>query len=87
LLLKEIYLQKVNFIIQILYLPTRLIQGEVDKIVPMSQGDAYAAKAKAAGEDVKVVTIKGGGHFDMVSPYSAAWKAIKTELKLMMNDK
>ena len=61
-------------------IPTRLIQGEVDNIVPMSQGDTYAIKAKAAGEDVKVVTIKGGGHFDMVSPYSTAWKAIKTEL-------
>lgn len=61
-------------------IPIRLIQGEVDNIVPMSQGDAYAAKAKAAGVDVKVVTIKGGGHFDMASPYSAAWKAIKTEL-------
>lgn len=61
-------------------IPIRLIQGEVDNIVPMSQGDAYATKAKAAGVDVKVVTIKGGGHFDMTSPYSAAWKAIKTEL-------
>lgn len=61
-------------------IPIRLIQGEVDNIVPMSQGNTYAAKAKAAGDNVKVVTIKGGGHFDMVSPYSAAWKAIKTEL-------
>ena len=68
-------------------IPTRLIQGEVDNIVPMSQGEAYAAKAKKAGDDVKVITIEGGGHFDMVSPYSAAWEVIKSELKLMMNDK
>jgi len=66
-------------------IPTRLIQGEVDNIVPASQGEAYATKAKAAGDDAKVVTIEGGGHFDMVSPYSAAWKVIKSELELMMN--
>jgi len=68
-------------------IPTRLIQGEVDNIVPSSQGESYATKAKAAGDDVEVVTIEGGGHFDMVSPYSAAWKVIKSELESMMNDK
>ncbi len=68
-------------------IPTRLIQGEVDNIVPMSQGEAYATKAKKEGDDVKIITIEGGGHFDMVSPYSAAWEVIKSELKLMMNDK
>lgn len=68
-------------------IPTRLIQGEVDNIVPASQGEAYAAKAKAAGDNAEVINIEGSGHFDMVSPYSAAWKVIKSELKLMMNEK
>lgn len=66
-------------------IPTRLIQGEVDNIVPISQGETYVAKAKAAGDDVKAITIKGGGHFDMVSPYSAAWKVIKSELATLMD--
>ncbi len=68
-------------------IPTRLIQGAVDNIVPADQGETYAAKAKAAGDDAQVINIEGGGHFDMVSPHSAAWKVIKSELKLMMNEK
>lgn len=61
-------------------IPIRLIHGDKDNIVPISQSEAFAKKAKAKGDDVKVLTIEGGGHFDMASPYSAAWKVIKSEL-------
>lgn len=66
-------------------IPMTLIQGELDNIVPVAQGDTFAAKAKKAGDVVKVVTVDGAGHFDMVSPYSAAWKVIKQELDLLMH--
>ena len=59
-------------------IPIRLVHGDKDDIVPIRQSEAFAAKAK--GMDVEVLTIEGGGHFDMVSPYSEAWKVIKAEL-------
>ncbi len=65
-------------------IPMTLIQGELDNIVPTTQGDTFAAKAKTKGTTVKVVTVEGAGHFDMVSPYSAAWSVIKEELDLIM---
>ncbi len=61
-------------------IPVRLVHGDKDNIVPISQSEAFAERAKAKGTDVKVLTIEGGGHFDMVSPYSEAWKVIKREL-------
>jgi len=66
-------------------IPMTLIQGELDNIVPTAQGETFATKAKSKGTEVKVVNVKGAGHFDMVSPYAAAWEVIKDELKLMMN--
>jgi len=61
-------------------IPMRLVHGDQDNIVPISQSEAFAAKAKASRDDVEILTIKGGGHFDMVSPHSAAWQVIKEEL-------
>ena len=61
-------------------IPIRLVHGDKDNIVPLAQSESFAAKAQAAGDDVKVLTIEGGGHFDMVSPHSAAWQVIKKEL-------
>ncbi len=66
-------------------IPIRLIHGDKDNIVPISQSEAFAKKAKAKGDDVKVLTIEGGGHFDMASPYSAAWKVIKEELASLVD--
>ena len=65
--------------------PVRLVHGDKDTIVPISQSEAFAEKAKAKGGDVKVLTIEGGGHFDMVSPYSEAWKVIKNELATLID--
>ncbi len=61
-------------------IPIRMIHGDKDDIVPISQSVAFAKKAKAKGDDIQVLTIEGGGHFDMVSPHSAAWQVIKKEL-------
>lgn len=63
-------------------IPIRLVHGELDNIVPLDQSIAFAKKAKG---DVKILTIQGAGHFDMVSPYSDAWQTVKTELKAMID--
>ncbi|MFK7980925.1 MAG: alpha/beta hydrolase [Saprospiraceae bacterium] len=66
-------------------IPIRLVHGDKDNIVPISQSEIFAKKAKAKGVDVKVLTIAGGGHFDMVSPYAEAWKVIKGELAALID--
>lgn len=66
--------------------PIRLVHGEKDNIVPISQSEAFAKRANTKGMDVKVLSVKEGGHFDMVSPYSAAWKVIKKELATLISD-
>lgn len=66
-------------------IPTRLVHGAIDNIVPLNQSESFAEKAKTKGEDVAIFTIEGGGHFDMVSPHSEAWKVVKRELKILMH--
>jgi acetyl esterase/lipase len=54
-----------------------IISGDLDPIVPARFGTAYAAKAKAAGDNVEVLTLKDAGHFELIDPASAAWAEIK----------
>ena len=56
--------------------PVSLIHGERDAIVPLSQSESFAA---AAGCELHVV--RGGGHFDMVSPHANAFKIIGQTLQ------
>ena len=55
-----------------------LIHGERDTIVPLSQSESFAA---AAGCELHVV--RGGGHFDMVSPHANAFEIICQALRRM----
>ncbi|MEM1123714.1 MAG: alpha/beta hydrolase [Bacteroidota bacterium] len=65
-------------------IPMTLIQGAQDTIVSTEQGNAFAAQAQKEGDQVKVLTVEKAGHFDMVSPHSAAWGVIKVELDKLM---
>ena len=57
-----------------------LIHGDRDTIVPLSQGESFAA---AAGCELQIV--KGGGHFDMVSPHANAFEIICQILRRMIS--
>jgi pimeloyl-ACP methyl ester carboxylesterase len=43
--------------------PQAIISGALDPIVPAQFGRAYAAKATAAGDPVREITISDAGHF------------------------
>ncbi len=58
-----------------LNIPVTLIHGDRDSIVPLSQSENFS------GGELRVV--RGGGHFDMVSPHSAAFGVIARELQRM----
>lgn len=53
-----------------------MVHGEFDHVMPPETGQAYAAKARAAGDRAEAVEIKGVGHFDPVIPTTDAWKTV-----------
>jgi acetyl esterase/lipase len=57
--------------------PQTIVSGLLDPIVPEVFGRAYAAKAAAAGDRVKVVTVAEVGHFEMIDPKSSAFEKVR----------
>lgn len=52
--------------------PQLLIHGVGDDRVPLSHAQAYAAQARAAGDDCRVVEL-AAGHFEPIDPRSSVW--------------
>ena len=61
-----------------------VISGVLDPIVPARFGDAYAAKARAAGDAVQTLDIDGAGHFELIDPTSQAWRRIEPVIEEML---
>jgi acetyl esterase/lipase len=53
-----------------------IVSGEKDRIVAPRFGHDYAAKAKAAGDEVSDIEIAGAGHFDLIDPEAPAWTQV-----------
>lgn len=64
--------------------PQTIVSGDLDLIVPPIFGKAYAAKAAAAGDQVKTLSIPGAGHFELIDPQSAAWQTIEPAIATMV---
>jgi fermentation-respiration switch protein FrsA (DUF1100 family) len=58
-----------------------LINGIDDRIIPRSFATDYEAKARAAGEKVKVRMIERTGHVELIAPETAAWAAAVEEIE------
>lgn len=56
--------------------PTVLLHGTDDPNVPHALSAAYAAAAQASGDAVRLVTLPGQGHFELIDPWSQAWVAV-----------
>ena len=56
--------------------PAKFIHGDLDSVVPLAQSEGMA---KASGGEL--IVVKGGGHFDMVSPHADAWQVIRKAVK------
>lgn len=53
--------------------PTFLVHGADDDIVPLDQSTVYAQRANEAGDEVVYDPIDGGDHFVVIDPDSRAW--------------
>lgn len=58
--------------------PSTLIHGIKDKVVPIDQSDRYAAAAVAAGDTVDEQRLKGVDHFAPIDPRMRAWDVCRT---------
>jgi acetyl esterase/lipase len=58
--------------------PSTLIHGIKDTVVPIDQSDRYAAAAIAAGDTVDEQRLKGVDHFAPIDPRMRAWAACRT---------
>ena len=56
--------------------PQLLVHGEDDDAVPVALSRTYHAAAVAAGDDVRLVTLPGVGHYEHLDPASDAWRAV-----------
>ena len=56
--------------------PTVLVHGTDDEDVPYEMSPAYVERARAAGDEARLVTLKGGGHFDVIEPESRFWPQV-----------
>lgn len=53
--------------------PTLLVHGEDDPLVPVEQSRLYADRAREAGDEVRADLLAGVDHFDVIDPRSDAW--------------
>lgn len=63
--------------------PVRLVIGAVDPIVPRAQAETYEAWASRAGADVKIVSVPGAGHFDVIAPFAPAWHSVRNAVRAL----
>ena len=53
-----------------------LLHGDADTNVPIELSARYAERAQALGDDVTFEELTGAGHFELVDPTTAEWKAV-----------
>jgi acetyl esterase/lipase len=56
--------------------PVWIVHGTADDRVPFAMSRSFAERAQAAGDDVRLAELAGGGHFDVIDPLSTAWSAV-----------
>ncbi len=61
----------------------RLVHGRADEIVPCDMSADYAARARAAGDDVAYAALPGVGHFALIDPLSAAWPEVAAAFRAL----
>lgn len=61
--------------------PQVVVAGAKDSIVPVATLRGYVSRAKAAGDAASLVEVPEAGHFELVTPGSTAWEAVKAAFR------
>ncbi|GHO85353.1 alpha/beta hydrolase family protein [Dictyobacter formicarum] len=65
-------------------IPQVLVHGSADDRVPIEISQAYAHKARAAGEHIRLLELPGADHFILIDPGSEAWQLTVKEIKHLL---
>lgn len=57
--------------------PTLVVTGADDTVVPVQQSRDYAMAAERAGDDVTLAVVAGEGHFGHLDPRSEVWGEVR----------
>jgi acetyl esterase/lipase len=57
--------------------PLRVLHGSRDDVVPAAMSRSFAARARAAGDEVAWQELQGCDHFDVIDPLSVAWGPVR----------
>ena len=68
-------------------MPIRSIIGDQDDPVLIDMVKRYHEKARAAGDDSKLSTVAGAGHFELTTPRSIAWTLVKESVLSLLEPK
>ncbi len=60
--------------------PQVLVHGTRDRAVPVAMSEQYAERARAAGDDVRLIVLEETGHRDVVDAGGQAWAVALAEL-------
>jgi acetyl esterase/lipase len=61
-----------------------LISGEEDQIAPPALADAYAARMKARGADIRAINLPDTCHVELIAPGTAAWTEAVTTIERLL---
>jgi len=61
--------------------PQVLAHAADDEVVPLSQTTDYGDAARAAGDEVTVLQLERGGHFDLIDPAAPPWVEVAETLQ------
>ena len=61
-----------------------LVHGVDDVIVPVTQSQAYAEAARAAGDEVDLVTVPEAGHFQLIDVRHPAYGEVLTQVSRLL---
>jgi len=67
--------------------PSAIVQGDSDTIIPTEMAKDYAEAAKKKGDDAKLIVIEKAGHFEIVDPKSLVWEAVRNEALALLKVK
>jgi len=63
---------------------TLVVHGTEDADVPYGMSAEYVDRARAAGDDARLVTLPGADHFDLIDPESRFWPRVLEVVTLLL---
>src|SRR5262245_12777707 len=65
--------------------PTVLVHGSADTVVPGALSEQYQREAKARGDKATLVALSGAGHFELIDPRTAPWGSVRENLRSLVS--